>query len=152
LHAGTAANTVPDTAVIGINVRSRSPSLLQQALVSIECLVSDFCCKVPGCYQFHLNTSRSPKDLDGPTEGLLNLYRESGHELGVKTTWRATGGVCDGNTLAAVGLPTLDTLGVVGDNLHTENEYLTISKLLQKAQHNALFVNTICQNWLSKGD
>ena len=53
---------------------------------------------------------------------------------------RATGGVCDGNILANAGLPTLDTAGAIGGELHTKSEYLIYSSLIQRARLAALFL------------
>ena len=45
-----------------------------------------------------------------------------------------SGGCCDGNNLAAVGLPNLDTMGVRGGNPHSPDEYLVVSSLVERAQ------------------
>jgi glutamate carboxypeptidase len=48
--------------------------------------------------------------------------------------WRSTGGVCDGNKLAAAGLPNIDTLGPVGDGLHSAREWVQPASLVEKAK------------------
>jgi glutamate carboxypeptidase len=52
----------------------------------------------------------------------------------------STGGVCDGNTLQAVGLPVLDTLGVRGGNLHRTDEWMELDSLVDRAQLAALLM------------
>jgi glutamate carboxypeptidase len=46
--------------------------------------------------------------------------------------------VCDGNNLQAAGLPTIDTLGVRGGNLHREDEWVDLDGLVDRAQLAAL--------------
>lgn len=59
---------------------------------------------------------------------------ECGTQLGQPIHWKGTGGVCDGNKLAAAGLPNVDTLGPMGDGLHSPNEWVKISSLVAKAK------------------
>ena len=62
---------------------------------------------------------------------LQEVYEEDfGHQL----RWRSTGGVCDGNKLAAAGLPNIDTLGPTGDGLHSSAEWVQVSSLAEKAK------------------
>jgi glutamate carboxypeptidase len=49
--------------------------------------------------------------------------------MGETIKWKGTGGVCDGNFTASVGTPTIDTLGPIGGNLHTADEYIIISSM-----------------------
>jgi len=51
---------------------------------------------------------------------------------------RASGGVSDGNKLAAAGLPVIDTLGPCGGNLHSAEEFLLLDTLTQRAKLSAL--------------
>ena len=45
-----------------------------------------------------------------------------------------SGGVSDGNRLAAAGLPTLDTLGVRGGNIHSDEEFILLDSLVERAK------------------
>ena len=54
--------------------------------------------------------------------------------------WRSSGGVCDGNTLAAAGLPNVDSLGPVGDGMHTPREYVLVDSIGERARLVALFL------------
>ncbi|MCB1317033.1 MAG: hypothetical protein KDK27_13805, partial [Leptospiraceae bacterium] len=42
--------------------------------------------------------------------------------------------VCDGNKLMAAGLPNIDTLGARGGNIHSDQEYMLIPSLLERAR------------------
>src|SRR4029077_654416 len=57
------------------------------------------------------------------------LMREVGRSLGEA----ATGGGSDGNFTAALGVPTLDGLGVVGDGAHSVREHAVIRELAVRA-------------------
>ncbi|MFY9647802.1 MAG: M20/M25/M40 family metallo-hydrolase, partial [Terriglobales bacterium] len=54
-------------------------------------------------------------------------------ELGWKLTEAAVGGGSDGNFTAALGIPTLDGLGGVGDGAHAAHEHILISELPRRA-------------------
>lgn len=65
-------------------------------------------------------------------EGVAQLYetaRGLAAELGMELPETATGGVSDGNFAAALGVPTLDGLGVLGAGAHAEHEHLLFSSL-----------------------
>jgi len=46
----------------------------------------------------------------------------------------ATGGVSDGNKLAAAGLPNIDTLGPAGDRLHSSEEWVDTESLFENTE------------------
>jgi glutamate carboxypeptidase len=59
--------------------------------------------------------------------------QEIGRELGLVLTAGGTGGASDGNFTAALGVPTLDGLGAIGDNAHAIGEHVRISSLPERA-------------------
>jgi glutamate carboxypeptidase len=70
------------------------------------------------------------------TAAVVRLYtrareiaRELGHELGEG----ATGGGSDGNFTAALGVPTLDGLGAIGNGAHALYEHIEIDALPDRA-------------------
>jgi glutamate carboxypeptidase len=62
----------------------------------------------------HGGISRPPKPLTPPALALFTLVRTCGAALGQTIGWKDTGGVCDGNNIAALGVPVVDTMGVRG--------------------------------------
>ncbi len=65
-------------------------------------------------------------------EGVARLYETAkavAAELGMELPETSTGGVSDGNFAAALGVPTLDGLGVLGAGAHAEHEHLLFSSL-----------------------
>jgi len=66
------------------------------------------------------------------TEAVVRLYgqaREVARELGVDLEEGATGGGSDGNFTAALGVPTLDGLGAIGDGAHALHEHVDVAAL-----------------------
>ena len=52
-----------------------------------------------------------------------------GREIGVELEECRTGGVSDGNLTAALGVPTLDGLGAVGEGAHASNVSLLVDRM-----------------------
>lgn len=72
-----------------------------------------------------------------PNDGTMRLYgiaREIAGELGFEMGHRSSGGGSDGNFTGALGIPTLDSLGVRGKGAHTLDEHIEVSCLTERAQ------------------
>ena len=67
-------------------------------------------------------------------EKLYKLVQTIAAKLGHNISWKPSGGCCDGNNLASVGLLNVDTLGVRGGSIHSQDEYLIIASLVERAQ------------------
>ena len=76
---------------------------------------------------------------------LFELVRRSGADLGQEIGWRDTGGVCDGNNIAACGVPVVDTMGARGGAIHSRTEYLIVESLVERAQLSALTILRLAQ-------
>jgi len=63
---------------------------------------------------------------------LFGQSRKLGRKLGVKLEESATGGGSDGNFTAALGIPTLDGLGGVGEGAHAANESILIDRIADR--------------------
>lgn len=74
-----------------------------------------------------------PKPLTTAQRLLMDSIESAGERLGRKVHWQASGGVCDGNRLAAAGLPNIDTLGPVGENLHSPEEWVDVTSIPERA-------------------
>jgi glutamate carboxypeptidase len=67
--------------------------------------------------------------------GVVRLFRTAktlGRELGLELEESATGGGSDGNFTAALGVPTLDGLGGVGEGAHAANESILIDRIADR--------------------
>ncbi len=77
---------------------------------------------------------RPPKPADASTLELLDQYSEVARALGVELPDAVhAGGGTDGSLMSAVGLPTLDSMGVRGGNVHTEREFAVLDSLPERA-------------------
>ena len=71
---------------------------------------------------------------------LLRLAQQAGREIGINVEESATGGGSDGNFTAALGIPTLDGLGAVGEGAHASHESLLTARLADRVALLALLV------------
>jgi glutamate carboxypeptidase len=67
------------------------------------------------------------------TARLFALARTIGSELGLNLQEGSTGGASDGNFTSALGIPTLDGLGPIGDNAHSPDEFIDTGSLPGRA-------------------
>jgi glutamate carboxypeptidase len=85
-----------------------------------------------------IGQSRGPvRPLFRANPGTMDLYNRAkalAHELGFELDHGQLGGGSDGNFTGALGIATLDALGVLGAGLHTHQEHLLISSLVPRAQ------------------
>jgi len=145
IQGGSAVNVVPDLAVAHYNVRylaKEDQGILNDKINDIVDQIS----KESGVQiKVYGKFSAPPKMITEETRSLQKLIEQCGKEINVEIGWRDTGGVCDGNRLQAAGLPTVDTLGVVGGDIHSDREYLKVKSLVERTQ-----LTTLCLlNWAS---
>ena len=88
---------------------------------------------------------RPPKPIDDGAARLFALVRDSGGALGQTIGWRATGGVCDGNNIAAAGVPVVDTMGARGGAIHSADEFLIVDSLAERAALSAVTILRIAE-------
>ena len=104
--------------------------------------------------ELHGGFGRAPKVLSPANEALCELVQSCGKSLGLALDFLPTGGCCDGNNLAAAGLPNIDTLGVQGGKIHSSDEYMVLSSLTARSQLSALVLLRLAQSndlsWLAR--
>jgi glutamate carboxypeptidase len=88
----------------------------------------------------HGGFGRPPKVLDDRALRLFSIVEEAGRALGQTIGRKDSGGVCDGNNIAACGVPVVDTMGVRGGAIHSEDEYLIPESLGERAALSALVI------------
>ncbi len=74
-----------------------------------------------------------PPDQPG-TMRMYELARSIAEEIGFDLTAGSAGGGSDGNFTGYMGIPTLDSLGVRGNGLHTLDEHIEVSSLVERAR------------------
>jgi glutamate carboxypeptidase len=149
LEGGAANNVVPDHAVLRFNIRPRTVEAgaafdhaLSHLLIAIEA-------EHRVATHRHGGVTRPPKRVDAAAQKLFDLVRQCGAELGQDIRWQSTGGVCDGNNIAACGVPVVDTMGVCGGAIHSPDEYLIVPSLSARAALSARVITRLAQGALS---
>jgi glutamate carboxypeptidase len=72
---------------------------------------------------------------DNPgTQMIFEIAKDIAKDLGFAMEGRSQGGGSDGNFTGAMGIPTLDSLGVRGHGLHTLNEHIFVDSLVERAK------------------
>jgi glutamate carboxypeptidase len=73
--------------------------------------------------------NRPPMERTAAVARLFALAKDIGRELGLKIGETGVGGGSDGNFTAALGVPTLDGLGGVGDGAHARREFVVVDEI-----------------------
>jgi glutamate carboxypeptidase len=76
--------------------------------------------------------NRPPMERSPPGVALYRKARELAKDLGVDLQESMTGGGSDGNFTAALGIPTLDGLGGVGEGAHAATESILVDRIADR--------------------
>lgn len=129
-HAGTTTNVVPAQATLDVDVRALQPDEQRRVDDEIRAMAST----IPGA---EVVVEGGPNRPPMPPETSRELFRRAqalAEQLGLGALSGITvGGGSDGNFTAAVGTPTLDGLGVVGDGAHAEHEHVVVASIAERA-------------------
>lgn len=128
IEGGTKVNVVPEYAKASIDFRFRSQEEYERVKTRLDELSAKPFVKDVRV-QVKENHLRQPMSPTAKTEKLCKLAERIGREIDLPITWAKTGGGSDGNTTAALGVPTLDGLGPVGGKSHSVDEYLELSSI-----------------------
>ena len=145
IRGGNAVNIVPDLAEVDLGVRITRPD---DELAVLDCLRGlaetinsrqGYRAIVTGRF------NRPPKIVTPAEDALFALWKNCARELGVTLDWQHVAGGSDGSLLSAAGLPNLDGLGPVGEHLHSPDEYIRLSSLVERARIAARFLTGIAR-------
>ena len=140
IHGGGAVNVVPDMAMGRFNVRLLKMEDQQWCSDALATILDAVNQRDGIEVELHGGFTRPPKEMDASQLKFFELARECGATLGLDIKWHAVGGCCDGNNLAAFGVPNIDTLGVRGGKIHSDKEYMDIDSLTERAQLSAMIL------------
>ncbi len=131
LHAGNTNNTVPDLAVLDIDIRSFSMADLQRVDAAIRTLTP---VNPDSGYEVTGGFNRPPLETSS-TMALYERAEKVAKALGMPPLGHASvGGASDGNFAAAAGAQVLDGLGAVGGGAHAAHEWIDISTLEDRSK------------------
>lgn len=129
-HGGTTTNVVPAEATAKIDVRfwtKEDGEYLETAIRQLKPALSGAQLQIGG------GINRPPMPRSPQNVALFEQARILAAELGFELKDGVVGGGSDGNFTAALGLPTLDGLGVDGAGAHADHEHIVISDIPRRA-------------------
>lgn len=129
ISGGTRSNVVAAEASAEIDVRVVRPedaSRLDRKFQALRPFDKRCSIEVSG------GLNRPPMQRSAAIVELFSRARRLSRELGVEVEESATGGGSDGNFTAALGVPTLDGLGGVGEGAHAVNESILVDRIADR--------------------
>lgn len=139
LDSGIARNVVPPYSKIVVDVRFEAMAQKDTLFKKIEDILNDKNA-VGAEVKYILQLNRPPLEMTKESKELSRLYRDTSKEVGYECEELSTGGGSDGNFLSAMGIPTIDGLGAVGDFSHTKKEYIKKESLVYRTKIFVLFM------------
>jgi glutamate carboxypeptidase len=130
VSGGTVSNVVPDQARAEVDIRHShlaDAQALNRELHALRPILPGARIEVRG------GLSRPPLERTAAVAALFGRAQSIMREMGLPLGEAATGGGSDGNLTAALGVPTLDGLGAVGDGAHSPREHVIIRRMPERA-------------------
>lgn len=134
IDGGSAVNVVPEGAVLRFNVRAPDAASATWGEAQVARIVAETNTRDGISAHLHGGFTRPPKPLNDQQRTMVNWTRKAGEALGLDLNFRPSGGVCEGNNLAAAGCPNIDTLGPCGGGLHSDQEFALIPSFAERAK------------------
>ena len=130
VQGGTRSNVVPAEAAAEIDVRITSMGEAERVTRAIGALAPE----LPGArLEVSGSINRPPMERTSDTVRLFEVARRIAAQIGIDLKEGSTGGASDGNLTSALGIPTLDGLGAVGDGAHSVDEWVDVESLPARA-------------------
>ena len=129
ITGGTRSNVVPAEAMVEVDIRIarlRDETSLTKKFQSLKPFDKRCRLEITG------GLNRPPMERSKGIVALYRLAQEEANKFGVQLEESMTGGGSDGNFTAALGVPTLDGLGAVGEGAHAMNESLLTNRIADR--------------------
>jgi glutamate carboxypeptidase len=130
LSGGTRSNVIPAEAVATVDVRTvraKDQARIARRLRALRPFDRRTKLTVSGGF------NRPPMERTAKTAALFERARRLAKPLGISLKETMVGGGSDGNFTSAMGVPTLDGLGAVGDGAHAAHEHIVVRELPRRA-------------------
>ncbi|HUW77609.1 MAG TPA: M20/M25/M40 family metallo-hydrolase [Candidatus Nanopelagicaceae bacterium] len=129
LQSGTTLNTVPGHAVLDVDVRAKSAAEQIRVDSQIRTIAG-----LRGEFRWSGGINRPPFESTA-SASLYELAEKVASELGLPPVGQANvGGASDGNFTAALGIPTIDGMGAVGEGAHAPGEWASIKGMVERSE------------------
>jgi len=149
IDGGGAVNVVPDMAILRFNVRVTEPEQMAWVEQRLKKIIDPLNRRDGFSAELHGEFRSPPKPVTVETQRLLDHVASCGRDLGLTIQWKPSGGVSDGNRLAAAGLTNVDSLGVCGGAIHSPDEYILLDSLTERAKLTALLLTRLASGELA---
>lgn len=129
IQGGTRSNVIAAEAWAEVDLRiarAADAKELQQKFAALKAFDPDCSIELSG------GINRPPMERTEGTVRLFNIAQEIGAAMGWKLEESSTGGGSDGNFTSALGVPTLDGLGALGEGAHAAHESVVTQELSQR--------------------
>jgi glutamate carboxypeptidase len=140
---------VPGLAICRLNIRADAEAHITRVLEELRSIATQVGDQSQTHFTLHTLSHRVPKPFEGRTVKLFDAFKDCAQTIGVDIHWQTSGGVCDGNIVSAEGIPTIDTLGAIGGNMHTDEEYVLLDSIPERAQLLGLFLMQLSANQIN---
>ncbi len=130
VKGGTRPNVVPAEASIEINARARSranANAIHEEIMNLRAIHPEAELVIEG------GIGVPPMERTPEIAALFKRAQGLASDMGIAIDEGSTGGGSDGNKTAALGLPTLDGMGIVGDGGHAVTEFGEIDSMPERA-------------------
>ena len=129
IAGGTATNVIPARCALEVDARAWTREEADRVAAGFAALAPT----LPGAeVRVSGGWSRPPLER-AATAAMFGRAREIGSSLGMELEEGGTGGGSDGNFTGALGVPTLDGLGVPGDGAHADHEHILVDGIAPRA-------------------
>ena len=143
IDGGSAVNIVPDLAIVRFGARAPDAESAAWATEEIRKLY-DRAASRDGIHgHMHGGFYRPPKPRNAAQQALFDAVHATGQAIGLDLEFVDTGGVCEGNNIFAAGVPNVDTLGVRGGRIHSNEEFVITESFSERATLSALLLNRL---------
>lgn len=130
VRGGSAVNVVPESAEADVDFRFstlKDGRSLERRVKRLR--PGDVRCNI----EVEGGINRPPLERTPAVSGLYERAKVLAASLGMELGQGETGGGSDGSFTAALGIPTLDGIGVDGDGAHAAHEHILVSDLPRRA-------------------
>lgn len=148
IDGGGAVNIVPDLAIVRFGARAPDADAAAWATDQVTALLEKAQARDGISGHMHGGFYRPPKPRNEAQQKLFDAVADTGKAIGLELEFVDTGGVCEGNNIFAAGVPNVDTLGVMGGRIHSDEEYVIMSSFVERAQLSGLLLNRIADGRL----
>lgn len=140
IDGGSAVNVVPERAVLRFNVRVPDAESADWVTAEVKRVAANAAARDGIAAHLHGGFTRPPKPLNHQQRTMAAWTHQAGQALGLDLQFKPSGGVCEGNNLAAAGCPNIDTLGPCGGALHSDQEFAVIASFAERAKLSLLML------------